>query len=242
MGDIKDENKILRLYIDEVGNTSYPKTDPGQDFQKRYLGLCCVILKKANQPEYLEDFTQLRNIITTDVDEHGKIHIHRKDILDKRGYFKKLLDKDKEEEFNSKLLEVLDKKSFRVIFRAIDKFNHKKRYARPMYPYHYMIGSIVEEYVRFLEVINARGDVMIESRGKKEDDLLQEFFESFLKTGSSYCSPEKIANRIISKNIKFKEKSDNIPGLELADILAIPVLFQLLDKKKIRIFDKQSFN
>lgn len=238
----KSENKILRLYIDEVGTTAYPNVDPGKNFEKRYLGLSCVILGKINQSEHLEDFKQLRNIITSDADEHGQIHIHRKDILDKRSHFKALLDKNKEEEFNSKLLAILAKENFRVIFRAIDKFNHKQRYVRPMYPYHYMIGSIVEEYVRFLEVSNSRGDVMIESRGKKEDELLQEFFESFLKTGSSYCSPERIAARITSKNIKFKDKSDNIPGLELADILAIPVLFKLLQDKKVRDFDQKSFN
>lgn len=236
------ENKIVRLYIDEVGNTAYPNSDPGQNFERRYLGLCCVVLKKVDQSKYLEDFTHLRNIITNDADNHGGIHIHRKDILDKRNHFKLLIDKEKETEFNNKILEILSKNNFRVIFRAIDKFNHKKRYVQPLYPYNYMIGSIVEEYVRFLEVNNSYGDVMIESRGKKEDNLLQEFFESFLKTGSSFCSPERIATRITSKNIKFREKSDNIPGLELADILAVPILFQLLEDKKIRVFNKQTFN
>ena len=40
-----------------------------------------------------------------------------------------------------------------------------------------------------------------------------------------------IFENITSKSIKFKTKAENISGIELADLLAVPILFKHLDDR-----------
>ena len=235
-------NKIYRLYIDEIGKSSYPKTDNNLSFDEQYFGLSGIILNQEESGKLTDKFRELKMLVVEDVDDLHKVNLHRRDILHKNGVFKILLDKEKEKEFNGKYLSIITEINFKIIFVGLDKISHKKRYTTPLHPYHYMMNIITERYVGLLEELKGRGDIMAESINKNEDEILQKTFEDFVTFGSAYCSINRIKDRISSKNIKFKEKVAGVSGLELSDLLAVPVLFDILNAKEIRSLIEGTFN
>ena len=234
-----------RIYVDEIGTTHISKKDT-EKFENRYLGLCGVIISESEQEKLRKAFLDLKNILQADKDLISKIYIHRKDILDKKGYFSILKDKNIEMDFNNKLLDIIIEIDFTIIFCAIDKIDHNKKYKDPVHPYLYMFDLLLEKYIYFLENNNGKGDIMFESRGKKENLLLEANLLKTLKSGhfipNRWMDVNKIKDVITSKNIKFVEKVDSVSGVELADLLAIPCLFYILDKYKLKDFKKDSFN
>lgn len=68
----------------------------------------------------------------------------------------------------------------------------------------------------------AAGDVMAESRGGKEDRRLKDSFARACSMGFDFIRPEVFDTYLTSKSLKVKPKSNNIAGLQLADLIAYP--------------------
>jgi len=81
---------------------------------------------------------------------------------------------------------------------------------------------LVERYYFYLSIKGAAGDVMIESRGGKEDIRLKKSFRKILENGTHFISQEKLQTTVTSKELKVKPKMLNISGLQLADLIAHP--------------------
>lgn len=69
---------------------------------------------------------------------------------------------------------------------------------------------------------------MAESRGGKEDKRLKESFSRLWEKGTEYVTAEKFQNVFTSKELKVKPKTNNIAGLQLADLLAHPSRNEIL--------------
>ncbi|HEY5814166.1 MAG TPA: DUF3800 domain-containing protein, partial [Terrimicrobiaceae bacterium] len=89
-------------------------------------------------------------------------------------------------------------------------------------PYHYCLRVMIERYVPWLEERGARGDVLAESRGGKEDRRLKESFEQLVLRGTDYVSPQRFLSALTSSQLKMKTKANNIAGLQIADLMAHP--------------------
>ena len=81
---------------------------------------------------------------------------------------------------------------------------------------------LVERFVLWLRRNNQVGDVMAESRGGKEDRRLKDSFERVYDSGSQFVNRQEFAARLTSRQLKVKPKSNNIAGLQLADLVAHP--------------------
>src|SRR5258708_39268825 len=81
---------------------------------------------------------------------------------------------------------------------------------------------MIERYVLWLKDGGTVGDIMAESRGGKEDKRLKDSFERAYTKGSEYMDAETFATHLTSKQLKVKPKSNNIAGLQLADLIAHP--------------------
>jgi len=89
---------------------------------------------------------------------------------------------------------------------------------------------LVERYAKFLSSKNSRGDIIIESRGKKEDAKLKSILQMLCKNGTDYIKSEELNKRLTSKNLKFAKKENRVAGIEISDMLAIPMkLFTLVE-------------
>lgn len=92
----------------------------------------------------------------------------------------------------------------------------------------------MEKYSIFLKDRNAIGDMMIESRNKEDDRELSTVYRRFFENGTTFIDDEELRSRLSSVEIKIKDKSDNIPGLQIADILVTNIRNRMLTKYKYR--------
>ncbi len=218
--------KLYRIYIDEVGNHDLTHT---QDPNHRFLSLTGVILETNYAREILipEMNAITREYFQTDPDI--PVIFHRADIVNHRPPFSCLNNPLVEQRFNLDVLGLLYKWEYTVITIVIDKREHINKYNVWHYhPYHYCLSVLLERFILFLRNAMARGDVMVEARGGKEDCKLKDSFQRLWEHGTNKISAEKWQEKLTSKELKIKPKSADIAGLQLADIIAHPSRREIL--------------
>jgi hypothetical protein len=220
-----------RIYIDEVGNSDLESSvNPNH----RFLSLTGVIL----------DLDYVRTNIHPQMEalkaKHFSYHpddpivFHRKEIINAKPPFQNLADFKLRENFDKDLLKYLSLWNYVVITVCLDKKRHKETYSTWRYdPYHYCLAMILERYVLFLERKNIKGDAMAESRGGKDDNRLKISFHRLWEQGTQYISSERIQYALTSSQLKIKVKSNNIAGLQIADLLAHPSRNEILLENEI---------
>jgi hypothetical protein len=87
---------------------------------------------------------------------------------------------------------------------------------------------LLERYVMFLMANKNVGDVMAESREKKDNKQLSKAYRYLYKNGTDNISAALFQQWLSSKEIKIKRKTDNIAGLQLADLIANPSCRELI--------------
>lgn len=210
-----------RLYIDEVGN-------PGlsadlRESNERYLSLTGAMIELGHVDAIVapELDALKRKHFQTHVDE--PLVFHRKELVNKRYPFRELRDPNVERAFNDELLGLLRTFEYSVATVVIDKYEHLQRYRVWQHdPHHYCQEVLLERYALWLERVDAIGDVMAESRGGREDRRLKDSFNRIWCDGTSFVDAGLFATRLTSCQLKVKTKANNIPGLQLADLIAHP--------------------
>ena len=211
---------MYRIYIDEVGN---PDLKSSQHEDHRYLCLAGIIFDL----EYVKTTfsPDLENLKARYFDSHpdDPIIFHRKELVHKKPPFSILKDNKIETQFNNEFLDLLTKWDYKIIAVLIDKLEHNEKYRTWKYdPYHYCQEVLIERYKLFLEINDSKGDVMYESRGKKEDMRLKNSYSDLWKNGTHFLNAEELQKYLTTKKLKIKPKSANIAGLQIADLLAHP--------------------
>ena len=224
------ETKHYRLYLDEAGDHVYSQNEG--DIASRYLGITGVIIESDYYKNTIHpDFAAFKERhFPHNPDE--PVILHRKELINKNGSFWRLLDPAKEKLFNDELLQTLQKYDFKLLTVVIDKNSHLKRYGEiAMHPYHYCVVALLERYCGFLNYFNAKGDVMAESRNGREDMQLKEAYRNVWESGTNFRNPDFFQKSLTTKEIKIKQKTANITGLQIADLLAYPCRMELLYAK-----------
>jgi len=217
---MEKKNKY-RIYIDEVGNSDLNSSD---NPNHRFLSLTGLIF----------ELNYIRNIVVPEIDSFKQkffpshhpdepIILHRKEIVNKKYPFNNLKNKELEENFNSELLRILNDLEYTIVSVVIDKKTYKEKYKEwKDDPYHYCLKILIERFYYFLKKTNAIGDVMVESRGGKEDKRLKDSFSKIYSYGTEFVRSKDIQCYLTSKELKVKPKNSNIAGLQLADLIAHP--------------------
>lgn len=206
-----------RIYIDETGTCSMSRPS---DENNRYLGLTGIILKEDYARTVVAPAVRA---IKEDFFSDQSVIFHRKEMLCKEGSFCVLENPTVCGRFDVELLSMINSLEYCVVTAIIDKKEHLEKYeVWQAEPYHYCMEVLLERYHWFLRSKNAVGDVMIESRSKKQDKKLKNSYTHYYKHGNRYLKPQDIQKRLTSKEIKIRPKSANIVGLQLADLIAHP--------------------
>jgi hypothetical protein len=209
-----------RLYIDEVGN---PDLGASSNPNHRYLSLTGVAIELGYVDSVVAPELEAlkRRYFETHVDE--PLVFHRKELVNRKFTFHQLRDPNVEARFNTDLIQLLNTLDYTVITVIIDKLEHVQRYNVWKHdPYHYCQQVLLERYILWLRQHNFQGDVMAESRGKKEDSRLMKSFEHIYDHGTDFIDTAEFKVRLTSRQLKVKPKSNNIAGLQLADLIAHP--------------------
>ncbi len=217
-----------RLYIDESGDHTYNLLD---EPEHRFLALLGVWFEQT--PDYVEFADALeamkRDIFGPHPDK--PVILHRSDIINRKKSFGLLRDPVVHQVFDLRLCDMIAAAQFRMVCVVIDKQKHLQQYASPFHPYHYCLAALLDRYSGWLNYRNAVGDVMAEARGVQEDRQLEQAYLRVYASGTLMFNYEHYQRALTSKDLKLRMKSENIAGLQLADILAHPVKSWLLAEK-----------
>lgn len=230
---------LYRIYIDETGNHDMTHAD---DPNQRFLALTGVMIESQyNTSVFQPELDAIkRQFFKHDPDT--PVIFHRKEIVNRRPPFDALINPDVEMQFNAAVLNRLEDWQYQVITVVIDKKSHRDQYSVWRYhPYHYCLAVMLERYVLFLYYGNHRGDVMVESRGRVEDEKLKDSFRRLYQDGTDRIPAERWQERLTSTELKVKPKTANIPGLQLADLIAHPSRREILLDYKLIADDRDTF-
>jgi hypothetical protein len=208
---------MYRIFIDEVGTHDMKSCDVATE---RYLGLTGVIMRLAYEQD---EFTSCISALKMACFGTQNIVLHRRDIVNKTTPFEALLNPAIQVQFDSELMKLPAESPYRVFTAVLDKKEHAVRYrVWRFHPYHYCLTVTLERYVQWLERTHTVGDVMAESRGKKENMQLEAAYRYLYKNGTDHVPANVFQQRLSSKELKLQPKSANVAGLQLVDLIANP--------------------
>lgn len=211
-----------RLYVDEVGNSDLGSSD---NENHRFLSLTGIAIELDYVSKVL--YPDLESLKKKYFGSHpdDPVILHRKELVRKKPPFTVLKEKKIEDDFNNEFLALLEKWEFTILSVIIDKKEHNDNYNKSWKydPYHYCQEILVERYKLFLSIKNAKGDIMFESRGGKEDMRLKKSFTALVSNGTHFLTSEELTSYLTSKQLKIKPKSANVSGLQIADLIAHPI-------------------
>lgn len=200
------------VYVDESGDHGLNSIDPNYPV---FVLAFCVFHKS----DYVDKIVPAIQMFKFKHFGHDIVILHETDIRKDRGAFSFLKTRVLKEVFLNELTDIVAAAPFTLIATVIDKMALKRRYAYPDNPYHIALGYGLERVYLLLRSQGQEGRatcVVVESRGKREDDELELEFRRTVD-GANYFSHR------LPFQIVFADKRSNSSGLQLADLVARPV-------------------
>lgn len=219
------------LYIDESGNGFSCKA---REPSFSYTG--CIVESGYDRNVFQPSFEYLKNefFAHDPVDKEKLVVFHRNEIINRKGAFSCLSDSETNRRFERALLERFQSHEYALVTTVIDTVAYSELNGeRAPFLYRCCLLSLLEQYCWFLTERNARGDVVIEAIGKKQDKLLNESFKQFYEQGTNSVSAKLVQSSLISALPLLRQKPDNIVGLQVADLLAHPCKQGILAYHKV---------
>jgi hypothetical protein len=162
--------------------------------------------------------------------------IHEPDLRKYSKRFRRNTD-DERSEVDTSLKSLLEGLDFHCIAAVVDlaAFGSLHPTGRvddflPQSCYLMAIDFVMERFVHFLQRFgqDARGHVFAESRGPKEDVLVNYEYVRLQKEGTQFISESDFRYQL-RPYIEFHRKSSNNSGLQVADIAARPLAEKVID-------------
>jgi len=227
------------VYVDESGDHGLATF--GREYPVFVLAFC--IFQKSHYLDYVAPQIQqfkFRHF------GHDAVILHESDIRKDRGDFNFLKSPDSKRAFMDELNRVVENAQFTVICTVINKAKLKERHSHSFNPYDLALLFGMEMVHSFLQHNNQLSHithVVMERRGKKEEDELESSFRR-------YADGENAYNAKLPLELIFAGKQINSAGLQLADLVARPVglslirpqqtnrAFQIIEKKLYKVDGK----
>ncbi|WP_270621876.1 DUF3800 domain-containing protein [Weissella viridescens] len=206
------------LAIDESGTATF-KTGKKLE-ENQWFVLSGIQLIKSNVQTLGDSISQLKNKYWEDGLYNNKsVVLHSRDIRKKEKAFSLL----KSEYSNFRVdLDTLVQNMDALIFScSINKRKLQEQYIYPKDPYELSLTFLIERYATQLNAVNAKGIILLESRGYHDDKRLLKRIVSTLKLGTDFVDSSEF-NCIIGVYFGTKHQTDGASNwpLELADLTA----------------------
>jgi hypothetical protein len=158
---------------------------------------------------------------------HDQVILHERDIRKDLGPFSILREPTRKAVFINELTDLIDAADLTLIASVIRKDRLVGQYARPQNPYEIALGFGLERLQMWLNRRGAQGvtPVILECRGRREDDELELEFRRI-------CAGANFRGSGLSLEPRFTPKQANVPGLQVADLIARPVGRSVLNPRQ----------
>ncbi len=214
------------MFLDESGDHGLDKAKIDKSYPMFVLSGCIF------------DFDDYSKNVQTKLDQFkikyfGKtdIILRSYDIRKQKNDFARLVDKKLREQFYSDLNECLRSLNFTVIAAAVNKLSLIAQYTKPANPYELCFYFILERAIMFLGRSSEQMILRAESRETHNDKQLAQAFESFREKGNTYSiTSAEVKNKFV--DLSFNQKTQNVIGHQVADLVAYPIGRWVLDKSK----------
>ncbi|MCP2015180.1 hypothetical protein L1280_002341 [Deinococcus sp. HSC-46F16] len=213
-------SRTYTLYLDETGDHSLTKINS----QFPVFGLGGVIIDDG----LLSEVTEQLYVVKQAIFDSPDIVLHSVELRKKKGEFRVLFQPEKMQEFYRKFNKFIETADLTFISIFIDKPKHLKRYKTPYDPYEWAMDMLLERFMHVLKAANAKGKIIVESRGRREDKEISAAFVRSMLLGTRYAHKAEL-NKFIEPVLTFEGKRENGVGLQLADMMLYPVARALIN-------------
>lgn len=214
------------LYMDECGDHNLATYDCGFPI----FTLCGILVpvKKVNAFENAVDGLKKEFFGATDV------ILHSRDIRKCQKQFGILFDRDIRDRFYGRVNEVLSMQGIYVIVCcSVLKEKCIRKHGVGADVYGTALKYVIQRSIFCVDDASPDGgiiDIMVERRGKREDKALLNYYNKLRFTGMHYVSPERLADHM--GHFGFSQKSENVFGLQVADLIAYPISRYVLNPEQ----------
>ena len=217
------------LFLDESGDHNLSRIDP--QYPIFVLGGVIMDLDYAEGP-----LTEALNEFKQEFFGTSEIILHTSDIARNRNGFASLQEEDFRSRFYRRLNELMRSLPYQVIACAIRKYSHLERYGEAaINPYSLSLNVLVERFCFEVGNVLDGGIIVVEKRDQSLDRSLEAAWHDLRNRGTRYLRGSAINKRI--KALNLRAKSENIAGLQLADLVVSPIGRHVLGKP-----DKEDWN
>lgn len=153
---------------------------------------------------------------------HEGVNLHSRDIRKAKGPFGFLQVPALRHSFMNELSELMQTLPYTLFVSAVRKDQHRERYGKhAVNPYDLALKFTLERLIHFIESQSLMElPFVAEARGKKEDETLERCFYRMMSEGTGYIAEERFKS--LKCPLVFRNKFDNIVGIQLADLCAHP--------------------
>ncbi|MHC4693199.1 MAG: DUF3800 domain-containing protein [Planctomycetota bacterium] len=200
------------VYVDESGDHGLVSIDSEYPV---FVLVFCIFQKQEYTERIISDLAKFKMRFWG----HSEVVLHEHDIRKPKDEFKILFNKSVRNAFIKELHALMNSTHFTIIASVIDKKKLMSQYYRPVNPYEISLSFGLERVFRYLDDIGqseSRTPIIVERRGKKEDEGLELTFRRI-------CDGANILNKTFPYDLIMIDKKANSAGLQIADLTARPI-------------------
>ena len=218
------------LFVDECGDPFLDNVN--EDFP--IFTLCGIIVSK-HQLEALEaKVTNLKSHFWGERD----IILHSRDIRKHQRGFEILFDPEVKHDFYQRVNAIIGESgAFTIVSCSILKLQFIEKNGKDADIYGIALSRLIERSVFFLEELGNKDgtdlNIVMEMRGKKEDNDLASYYKLFKTCGTKWLTPERLNSHLTK--LSFRSKNSNLAGLQIADLIAYPITRYVLNPKAVNL-------
>jgi hypothetical protein len=204
------------LFLDESGDHGLTKPNP--DFP---VFLLCGVLVTS---EVYEVIRQKINKLKESIWGDKKVIFHSRDIRKCEKEFQVLFDLELKKKFYQDINRIVSSFDYTIIASAIQKNLFIEQFGKLQDDvYKIALSFLIEQGVLILQQKNTHPElaIVIEKRGQKEDRQLDDHFQRLCARGTDNLNADELHS--VSPTFTFRNKRENINGLQLADLVAYPI-------------------
>lgn len=211
------------LFLDESGD--HGLSNPQPDFP---VFLLCGVLVTEKNYEFIRHAI---NTLKESIWQHKKVIFHSRDIRKCEKEFQVLFDLNLKQRFYEGINHIVADTNYTIIASAIRKNEFIEKFGRLHDDvYEIALSFIIEQAVTILDGSGDSLSIVLENRGQKEDKQLDNHFQKLCAKGTGKISPEQFCD--VSPTFTFRNKKENINGLQLADLVAYPIARYVIEPER----------
>jgi len=210
------------LFLDECGDQNLSNFDPSFPI----FTLCGILMSEKDYNEIGNKVLEMKRKYWGE----KKVILHSRDIRKCERGFEILFDLNIKKSFYEDTNSIMKNSNYTIVSCSILKEAYIRKYGRLSDVYGLSLSYIIERTIFFLDSQEEEKIELytyVEKRGKKEDAALLNYYNEVLDRGTYFVKPSRIKSYF--KSFEFKDKKENIIGLQIADLAAYPITRYVLD-------------